>query len=226
MLNWNECVYLQNSQVSCNPIQCPNTPCPNPYRRRGECCPTCSGTCSQAHLNSLILALSFLCDSNGSGTAYLHSNLCALLCPLQYVMWTVGRTKAHSAPLMAARPVHVRCFSVIYTHNVLHVSGWNYPIVCIKLCCVLYFAHQGGNQACVNVQQCPQTCQDGVKPPFGSCCRDCSRCIFKGEVVLNGISFQPPRDPCRRCVCNVRLWDDNVHFCFVLVWIHGLQRYN
>ncbi|XP_067245483.1 kielin/chordin-like protein [Chanodichthys erythropterus] len=61
---------------------------------------------------------------------------------------------------------------------------------------------QGGKQSCVNVQQCPQTCQDGVKPPFGSCCRDCSRCIFKGEVVLNGLSFQPPRDPCRRCVCN------------------------
>ncbi|XP_067246073.1 kielin/chordin-like protein [Chanodichthys erythropterus] len=61
---------------------------------------------------------------------------------------------------------------------------------------------QGGKQSCVNMQQCPQTCQDGVKPPFGSCCRDCSRCIFKGEVVLNGVSFQPPRDPCRRCVCN------------------------
>ncbi|RXN38597.1 kielin chordin [Labeo rohita] len=61
---------------------------------------------------------------------------------------------------------------------------------------------QAGNQACVDVQQCPQTCQDGVRPPFGSCCRDCSRCNFEGQVILDGVSVQPSRDPCKRCVCN------------------------
>ncbi|XP_051725443.1 kielin/chordin-like protein [Ctenopharyngodon idella] len=116
-----------NSQVSCNPIQCPTTPCPNPYKRPGECCPTCSA-----------------CDVDG-------------------------------------RP---------YNGSFSTVDG------CQTCTC------QGGNQACVDVQQCPQTCQDGVKPPFGSCCRDCSRCNFDGQVVLNGISFQPTRDPCKRCVCN------------------------
>ncbi|XP_067276133.1 kielin/chordin-like protein [Pseudorasbora parva] len=116
-----------NSQVSCNPIQCPPTTCPNPYRRPGECCPTCSA-----------------CDVDG-------------------------------------RP---------YNGSFSTIDG------CQTCTC------QGGNQVCVDVQQCPQTCQDGLKPPFGSCCRDCSRCNFEGQVVLDGVSFQPNRDPCKRCVCN------------------------
>ncbi|KAK7160533.1 hypothetical protein R3I93_008242 [Phoxinus phoxinus] len=116
-----------NSEVSCDAIECPPTPCPNPYMRRGECCPTCSA-----------------CDVGG-------------------------------------RP---------YNDSFSTIDG------CQTCTC------QGGNQACVDVQQCPQTCRDGVKPPFGSCCRDCSRCNFEGQVVLDGISFQANRDPCKLCVCN------------------------
>ncbi|XP_052437941.1 kielin/chordin-like protein isoform X5 [Carassius gibelio] len=53
-----------------------------------------------------------------------------------------------------------------------------------------------------DVQQCPQTCQDGVKLSSGSCCTDCSRCNFEGQVILDGVSVQPIHDPCKRCVCN------------------------
>lgn len=211
--------------MSCNPIECPPTPCPNPYMRHGECCPTCSGTRSQALLSSLFELYHF--SVTLMVLEPLTQTFACLLCPLQHVMWAVGRTTTLSVPSMAARSVHVRCFShTCYAYKVLHVSGWNDRIDCVKLCCVLYFAHQGGNQACVDVQQCPQTCQDGVKPPFGSCCKDCSRCYFEGQVVLDGVSFQASRDPCKRCVCNVRLWDDNVHFCFVLVGIHQPHSYN
>ncbi|KAF4101146.1 hypothetical protein G5714_017578 [Onychostoma macrolepis] len=116
-----------NGQVACDPIQCPPTLCPTPYKRPGECCPTCS-TC-----------------------------------------------------IVGGRP---------YNGSFSTIDG------CQTCSC------QGGNQACVDVQQCPQTCQDGVKPPFGSCCKDCSRCNFEGQVILDGVSVQPSRDPCKRCVCN------------------------
>ncbi|XP_056333779.1 kielin/chordin-like protein [Danio aesculapii] len=116
-----------NSQVSCNTIQCSSTPCPNPYRRPGECCPTCSA-----------------CDVDG-------------------------------------RP---------YNGSFSTVDG------CQTCTC------QGGNQECVDVQRCPQTCQDGLKPPFGSCCRDCSRCNFDGQIVLDGVSFKDTSDPCKHCVCS------------------------
>ncbi|XP_043120875.1 kielin/chordin-like protein isoform X2 [Puntigrus tetrazona] len=116
-----------NGQVACDPMHCPPTPCPTPYRRSGECCPTCSA-----------------CNVDG-------------------------------------RP---------YNGSFSSIDG------CQTCSC------QGGNQECVDVQRCPQTCQDGVKPPFGSCCRDCSRCNFEGQVILDGVSVQPSRDPCKRCVCN------------------------
>ncbi|TRY57862.1 hypothetical protein DNTS_017658 [Danionella cerebrum] len=58
-----------------------------------------------------------------------------------------------------------------------------------------------GNQDCVDVHACPTTCQDGPKPPYGSCCRDCSRCNFHGMVVLDGVSFQDTHDSCKQCVC-------------------------
>ncbi|XP_051512067.1 kielin/chordin-like protein isoform X2 [Myxocyprinus asiaticus] len=116
-----------NSRVSCNPIQCPPVLCPNPYRRPGECCPTCSA-----------------CDVDGQP----------------------------------------------YNGSFSTLDG------CQTCTC------QGGTQACVDVHQCPQTCHDGVKLPFGSCCKDCSRCNYEGQVVLDGVSFQVSRDPCKHCVCN------------------------
>ncbi|KAK3570578.1 hypothetical protein QTP86_022525 [Hemibagrus guttatus] len=59
-----------------------------------------------------------------------------------------------------------------------------------------------GEVSCVDVQRCPQTCQNGVKPPFGSCCRDCSRCEHQGEVIPDGVTFPAREDPCKLCVCS------------------------
>ncbi|XP_035381615.1 kielin/chordin-like protein isoform X1 [Electrophorus electricus] len=61
---------------------------------------------------------------------------------------------------------------------------------------------QNGDLSCVDVQRCPQSCRDGVKPPFGSCCRDCSRCEFQGEILLDGVSYIDSHVPCKRCACN------------------------
>ncbi|KAI7802308.1 kielin/chordin-like protein isoform X1 [Triplophysa rosa] len=127
-----------NSRVSCEPIQCPPTLCPNPYRRPGQCCPTCSA-----------------CDVDG-------------------------------------RP---------YNGSFSSVDG-------CQICTC-----QGGNQACVDVHQCPQTCQDGVKPPFGSCCTDCSHCSFEGQLVPDGVSIPVPRDPCKHCMCNAGNIECNTESC-------------
>ncbi|KAF5889344.1 kielin/chordin-like protein, partial [Clarias magur] len=61
---------------------------------------------------------------------------------------------------------------------------------------------RNGDLSCVDVQKCPQSCQNGLKPPFGSCCRDCSRCEYRGEVIADGVTFFDREDPCKRCVCS------------------------
>ncbi|XP_053533767.1 kielin/chordin-like protein isoform X1 [Ictalurus punctatus] len=61
---------------------------------------------------------------------------------------------------------------------------------------------RNGDVSCVDLQKCPRSCQNGVKPPFGSCCRDCSRCEYRGEVVPEGVTFTDHEDPCKVCVCS------------------------
>ncbi|XP_030646302.1 LOW QUALITY PROTEIN: kielin/chordin-like protein [Chanos chanos] len=115
-----------NSEVRCSPTHCPPTPCSNPYKRPGECCPTCSA-----------------CDLDGQP----------------------------------------------YNGSFSTADG------CQTCNC------QSGEVLCVDVEQCPQSCRDGVKHPFGSCCRDCSRCDLHGDVILDGVSFPDRRDPCTHCTC-------------------------
>ncbi|XP_046720965.1 kielin/chordin-like protein [Silurus meridionalis] len=61
---------------------------------------------------------------------------------------------------------------------------------------------RNGGMSCVDRQNCPQSCENGVKPRFGSCCRDCSRCEYRGEVIPNGVSFPDQADVCKLCVCS------------------------
>ncbi|XP_017571659.1 kielin/chordin-like protein [Pygocentrus nattereri] len=116
-----------NHLVRCNPTHCPPTLCASPYKRAGECCPTCSA-----------------CELDG-------------------------------------RP-HSGSFSTI--------DG------CQVCTC------RNGDVSCVDKQQCPVLCHDGVRPPFGSCCKDCTRCEYQGEIILEGVSFSDRHDPCKRCICS------------------------
>ncbi|XP_062861314.1 kielin/chordin-like protein [Trichomycterus rosablanca] len=61
---------------------------------------------------------------------------------------------------------------------------------------------RNGDVSCVDTQKCAVSCQDGVKPAFGSCCRDCSRCDYQGEIIPVGASFSDHGDPCKKCVCH------------------------
>ncbi|XP_064417188.1 kielin/chordin-like protein [Latimeria chalumnae] len=58
-----------------------------------------------------------------------------------------------------------------------------------------------GRLSCRDVHKCPRSCTHGMKPPFGSCCRDCSSCDFQGQLIPDGTSFVANGDVCDRCVC-------------------------
>ncbi|XP_054844536.1 kielin/chordin-like protein [Eublepharis macularius] len=57
-----------------------------------------------------------------------------------------------------------------------------------------------GKLLCIPAQQCPKTCTHGAPPDVGSCCPDCTRCLFQGKLIPSGVEFMG-HDPCERCVC-------------------------
>ncbi|XP_048024025.1 kielin/chordin-like protein isoform X3 [Megalobrama amblycephala] len=182
----NRCT-CKRERVECDVNPCPSQSCEEPSVPKRSCCRDCQTKCKhegQIYENGDVFVSRsnpcLNCKCSNSQVSCNPIQCPNTPCPNPY--WRRGVC----CPTCSACDVDGRPYKGSFST----VDG------CQSCIC------QGGKQACVNVQQCPQTCQDGVKPPFGSCCRDCSRCIFKGEVVLNGVSFQPPRDPCRRCVCN------------------------
>ncbi|XP_048024021.1 kielin/chordin-like protein isoform X2 [Megalobrama amblycephala] len=182
----NRCT-CKRERVECDVNPCPSQSCEEPSVPKRSCCRDCQTKCK--HEGQIY--------ENGD-VFVSRSNPC-LNCKCSNSQVSCNRIQCPNTPCPNPYRRRGECCP---TCSACHVDGrpYNGSFSTVDGCqtCTC----QGGNQACVNVQQCPQTCQDGVKPPFGSCCRDCSRCNFKGEVVLNGVSFQPPRDPCRRCVCN------------------------
>uniref|UniRef100_A0A8C4SMX2 Kielin cysteine rich BMP regulator n=1 Tax=Erpetoichthys calabaricus TaxID=27687 RepID=A0A8C4SMX2_ERPCA len=83
---------------------------------------------------------------------------------------------------------------VAYVNGAIFLSMSN---PCMNCSCL------NGKLSCLEIQQCPHFCTHDVKPPFGSCCRDCSNCDFQGQLIPNGISFMASGDMCKQCTCNV-----------------------
>ncbi|XP_053144733.1 kielin/chordin-like protein isoform X3 [Hemicordylus capensis] len=57
-----------------------------------------------------------------------------------------------------------------------------------------------GELVCVLFQPCPKSCTHGLPPAVGSCCPDCTRCLFHGQLVPSGIEIAV-NDLCERCTC-------------------------
>ncbi|KAI2653376.1 Kielin/chordin-like protein [Labeo rohita] len=182
----NRCT-CDHGRVECNVNPCPSQSCQQPPAPQETCCPVCQTRCEyegEFHENGDVFVsrsnpcLQCTCSNSQVRCDPVHCQ--PTTCPTSY------RRPGECCPTCSACSVDGRPYNGSYST----VDG------CQTCTC------QAGNQACVDVQQCPQTCQDGVRPPFGSCCRDCSRCNFEGQVILDGVSVQPSRDPCKRCVCN------------------------
>ncbi|MBN3295301.1 KCP protein, partial [Amia calva] len=177
-----------NGNMDCHPLRCPTLSCSHTYVPPGECCSVCHPGCKyedQVYENGDV----FISRANPCMNCSCINNMVEcnpVQCPII------------SCPNRIQRPGQC-CASC----SVCDLDGRPNPPDnsfttqdgCQRCTCM------NGRPSCIDIQQCPQTCTHGIKPPFGSCCRDCSKCELNGQVILDGVSFVPSGDRCEHCIC-------------------------
>ncbi|XP_072551912.1 kielin/chordin-like protein [Salminus brasiliensis] len=194
-----KCV-CENGQINCEDVRCPSLSCSRTHVPQGSCCPDCQPGCE--HEGALY----------AEGDVFVSRSNPCLSCTCSNSL--VACNPTHCPPSPCANP-HTRSGECCPSCSACDVGGqsrngsFTTSDGCRSCTC------RNGDASCVDVQRCPESnqCRDGVKPPFGNCCKDCSRCEYHGAIVQNGISFTDRRDPCRRCVCNGGNVDCNTQHC-------------
>ncbi|XP_051786187.1 kielin/chordin-like protein isoform X2 [Erpetoichthys calabaricus] len=179
----------RNGSVQCETLTCPELPCLNHYLPPGECCPICRQGCEYegvAYVNGAI----FLSMSNPCMNCSCLDSL-VRCSPLQCHTVTCLNPFRKPGQCCPSCPV-CEVDGHIYDHEQTFTTADG----CQKCTCM------NGKLSCLEIQQCPHFCTHDVKPPFGSCCRDCSNCDFQGQLIPNGISFMASGDMCKQCTCN------------------------
>ncbi|MBN3291265.1 KCP protein, partial [Polypterus senegalus] len=188
--NFDQCVRCMclSGDVKCETTQCNDAPCGNPVKRPGECCPMCEGCEYEgvAYINGAI----FLSMSNPCMNCSCLDSL-VRCSPIQCHTVTCLNPFRKPGQCCPSCPV-CEVDGQIYDHEQTFTTADG----CQKCTCM------NGKLSCLEIQQCPHFCTHGVKPPFGSCCRDCSNCDFQGQLIPNGISFMASGDMCKQCTCN------------------------
>ncbi|KAL4659485.1 kielin/chordin-like protein [Arapaima gigas] len=176
-----------NGTVQCQEVLCPHLSCLNQHTPPGKCCPVCQPGCEYEE------------EVYENGDVFIsRSNPCMnCSCTNSLVKCTPVQCVAPSCSNPIQRPGQccATC-SACDPDGRPYNNSFNTIDGCQSCTC------RGGHLSCVDIYQCPQTCSHGVKPPFGSCCKDCSRCLVHGQVVLDAVSFPDSEDPCKRCVCS------------------------
>ncbi|KPP79601.1 hypothetical protein Z043_100810, partial [Scleropages formosus] len=179
----------ENGTVQCEEVRCPQLSCLKQYIPPEECCPVCQPGCEyedEMYENGdVFISRSNPCMNCSCANSLVKCN------PVQCV------APSCSNPVQRPGQCCATC-SECDLDGRPYSGSFNTADGCQSCTC------GAGNLSCVDIYQCPQTCSHGVKPPFGSCCRDCSRCLFQGQVLLDGVTFADSQDPCKRCVCSVK----------------------
>ncbi|XP_018581810.2 kielin/chordin-like protein [Scleropages formosus] len=177
----------ENGTVQCEEVRCPQLSCLKQYIPPEECCPVCQPGCEyedEMYENGdVFISRSNPCMNCSCANSLVKCN------PVQCV------APSCSNPVQRPGQCCATC-SECDLDGRPYSGSFNTADGCQSCTC------GAGNLSCVDIYQCPQTCSHGVKPPFGSCCRDCSRCLFQGQVLLDGVTFADSQDPCKRCVCS------------------------
>uniref|UniRef100_A0A803STY5 VWFC domain-containing protein n=1 Tax=Anolis carolinensis TaxID=28377 RepID=A0A803STY5_ANOCA len=178
----------QAEVVTCQPKPCPQK-CTHPEAPKApSCCPSCDGCLYKEH--SYANGQTFTPPSDPcKRCSCLHGNvLCApVVCP----------------QVPCANPRHEpgqccpQCPGCTYEGRERpDGSSWlSLAVPCMACMCV------DGVATCAEIA-CIRSCTNQINVP-GECCPLCADCIYEGLVYGPGESFQPGKDPCEICTCEV-----------------------
>uniref|UniRef100_A0A4W5K2T8 Kielin cysteine rich BMP regulator n=1 Tax=Hucho hucho TaxID=62062 RepID=A0A4W5K2T8_9TELE len=181
------CTCVRGS-VTCMPLFCPPTSCPQPITLPGDCCPQCAVCVYQGE------EYSDLQQWNPS------SNLCtACTCQAGKVQCVGPECPKLTCMHQLTEPGTCcpRCRGCVYDgEEHAEASSWFADSTpCMSCMCV------DGVTTCSEVR-CLTPCINTVTVP-GECCPVCADCVFEGRVYGPGDSFHPADDPCHICTCEV-----------------------
>ncbi|XP_029499285.1 kielin/chordin-like protein [Oncorhynchus nerka] len=181
------CTCVKGS-VSCMPLFCPPTSCPQPITLPGDCCPQCAVCVYQGEEYS---------DRQQWNPS---SNLCtACTCQAGKVQCVGPDCPKLTCMHQLTEPGTCcpRCRGCVYDGEE-HAEGSSWfadSTPCMSCMCV------DGVTTCSEVR-CLSPCINTITVP-GECCPVCADCVFEGRVYGPGDSFHPADDPCHICTCEV-----------------------
>nr|XP_014351812.1 PREDICTED: kielin/chordin-like protein [Latimeria chalumnae] len=181
----------RNGNVQCQRVKCLDLACLDQFVPPGKCCPVCRPGCKyegKTYENGDF----FLSLSNPCMNCSCRDSLVRCF-PMQCQQLSCAspiQTPGQCCPSCPA------CDLDGEPHE--HGTSFTTANGCQMCQCL------DGRLSCRDVHKCPRSCTHGMKPPFGSCCRDCSSCDFQGQLIPDGTSFVANGDVCDRCVCKPR----------------------
>ncbi|XP_062990566.1 kielin/chordin-like protein [Elgaria multicarinata webbii] len=179
----------QAGTVQCQAVDCPELSCRERYTPPGECCPVCRPGCEydgqRYQEGDVFVAASNPCMNCSCVRSLVRChpvqcppNRCSKPAPLPGQCCLVCPGSVCELDGRPLEPGQV----------VTSEDG------CRRCSC------SAGELACVPAQRCSASCTHGLPPAVGSCCPDCTRCLFHGQLVPSGREI-PGDIPCERCAC-------------------------
>uniref|UniRef100_A0ABM5GLJ4 Kielin/chordin-like protein isoform X1 n=1 Tax=Pogona vitticeps TaxID=103695 RepID=A0ABM5GLJ4_9SAUR len=177
----------QAGTVQCQVAECPELSCRERYTPPGECCPVCHPGCEyegqRYHEGDVFVAASNPCMNCSCLRSLVQCH--PIQCPPLRCSKAVPQP-GRCCPRCPACELEGRRLEP--GQKVTTADG------CQRCSCF------EGELACTPAQLCPGPCTHGLPPALGSCCPDCSRCLYRGQVLLSGGESMGSH-PCERCTC-------------------------
>ncbi|XP_067325493.1 kielin/chordin-like protein [Anolis sagrei] len=176
--------------VQCQATKCPELSCRERYTPPGECCPICRPGCEyegqRYQEGDVFVAKSNPCMNCSCLRSLVRCH--PIQCPPIRCSKAIPQP-GHCCPVCPVSPVcELDGRPLELGLEVTSADG------CQRCSC------SEGELVCVPAQACPKTCSHGLPPAGTSCCLDCSRCLFRGQVIPSGGEV-PGNSLCQRCLC-------------------------
>ena len=175
-----DCVCVDGT-VTCDRKSCPRVACQNPTQ--GDCCPVCSDCQYQGRT-----------VRNGLRIPHESDPCKECICRRGNVECFQRQCLNTICRHPVKRRCCLECSACLYgDREYANREKFPDPADKCRVCqCI------DGNVACT-AKTCPQVrCTNPVQ---GSCCLECSKCLHKNSVYVNGQDFPHESDPCQTCTC-------------------------
>ncbi|XP_022244270.1 kielin/chordin-like protein [Limulus polyphemus] len=200
-----QCVCLDDGNVVCHLLPCPDVTCPNPFH--GECCEQCNG-CSYSGKN-FRNQQDFTDPDDPCRKCHCRDG--HVTC--SHVQCSLIDCKSFIEIEDECCPVCQDCLhkNQRFSDGESFTDSTDPCLTC-----------QCKNQRVVCSRQiCPkETC---LHPLITKCCKECVDCFFENRKFPNRLSFQRPSDPCQTCMCENGTVSCKSKICEELECTHPFQ---